>query len=496
MRVPTVVFRIACFLFIQLVLISWAATVRAEVCTGDNPTWLGGRVVVHEMNYDPPALRGVGEVFVYAYQRGDTPEGIRRMAVTDNDGYFCIHDTDEGEWLVTSYEPFTFRPFVIEMACTPGNCDLGDIHVDRSMARISDDFVDYEDGWWGGPFAQTVEMPADAQALVKISVRSAAGSVNDLQVYEGEGTGGALVGDSSLQIPDNAGGGRGTAVFPPGLAGVQGEELYTVVLGGGSAVWRLSGDAYGDGQMFSISGNDLFPIAGQDMCLTIGVDGPNGLHTSFYAPNNDGYIYGSTIAQSFVARSPYITHAHFFVGTPCDLCRIQASISDTVDGPPIGPVKETQGVHEQGVAFGWFGGEVPVTVGQAYYVRYHFPEGWSVAYTLSQGPVGGDVYAQGEAFSDGNPQGVDLWGRVMGGDDGGDDDDAADDDDAGDDDDVGDDDDTGDDDAADDDDLPGDDDTGGGGEGGCSCAASGTDYAFWVCLALLLPSLKAIQRRR
>ncbi len=441
-----------------------AATARAETCPDDEPTWIGGRVVVDEPNMDPPGIRGVGEVFVYAYERGDSATAVRTMAVTDGDGYFCIHDTHAADWVVTCGEPFTFRPFVMEVTCSEENgCDLGEIRIDEHMLRISDDYVDYVDGWWGGPFAQTIVMPSDAESMVKLSVRSATGSVNDVVVLEGQGLEGTVVGQSALEIPDNAGGGRGTAVFPPGEARVEGGQVYTVELGGGSAVWRLSGDGYGDGAMFDVSGTTLTERVGEDMCLTLGVDGPDGLYTSYLVPNQDGYIVGSTITQSFVARSDTITHAHFVVGSPCDECRIQASIGETPDGPAIGPVKEMTGIHEQGVAFAWFADEVPVTRGETYHVRYHFPDGWSVAYTSAADPLGQDHYAGGEATADGVSQGVDLWGRVMGprtavGDD---DDDAAGDDDAGDDD------------AAGDDDVGAPGDVDAGGEGGCGCSAAG-----------------------
>ena len=131
----------------RLCLILWIAALAlpavAEVCPDDEPTAINGRVVVWEDNLDPPAMRGVGEVFVYAFEPGDSTEGTRFMAVTDGDGHFCIHDTFEADWVVTSYEPFTFRPFVTEIHCAPDACGLGEIQLDEQMVRISDDYVDY-----------------------------------------------------------------------------------------------------------------------------------------------------------------------------------------------------------------------------------------------------------------------------------------------------------------------------------------------------------------
>ena len=133
---------------------------HAEICPGDQPTWISGRTVVWEPNLDPPQLRGVGEVFVYAYEPGESTAGTRFMAVSDPDGYFCIHDTTEGDWAVTSFEPFHFRPFVREIHCDPAGCDLGEIQLDQPMVRISDDYIDYGDDWWGGPWARPRRPPA------------------------------------------------------------------------------------------------------------------------------------------------------------------------------------------------------------------------------------------------------------------------------------------------------------------------------------------------
>jgi len=396
-----------------LVAAACASVATAEVCPDTEPTAIGGRVLVWEDNLEPPALRGVGEVYVYAFEPGDSTEGTRYMAVSDGDGYFCIHDTYDADWVVTSFEPFTYRPFVREIHCQPGACDLGDIQLDQTMVRISDDYVDYQDGWWGGPFAQTVVMPAGAENLVKVSMRSACESTNDVNVYEWGGSGPA-VGISVLQFPSTAGGGRATAFFQPGDVQVTPGVTYQITLDGGSAAYRADGDIYPDGEMLWWDSDIWVPISGTDLCLTLDVDGPDGNLTNFISGGQDGWVYGSTVGQSFVARSESITHASFVVGSPCDFCRIKASISQTFDGPAIGPTKETTGLHEQGVAFAWFEGEVPVEPGHTYFIRYNFPVDWSVAYTWSQDAGGNDPYASGEAYADGAPQGVDLWGRILG----------------------------------------------------------------------------------
>ena len=450
----------------------------AEICPDDQPTAMRGRVVVWEDNLDPPAWRGVGEVFVYAYGPGDHVGQPRTMAVSDGDGHFCVHDTTEGEWVVTAFEPFTYRPFVREIQCAPGACDLGDLALDDALVRISADDVDYQDGWWGGPFGQTLVMPPGAVSLSKISFRSAAASTNDVEVSEWGGSGPVLA-TATVGFPDTPGGGRATAFFQPGEAAVDDQTTYFVSLGGGSAAYR-AGDIYAGGEMYGWDSDIWVPVGGTDLCLTLDVDGVDGNLTSYISGGQDGWVYGDTVGQSFVARSEAITHAAFVVGTPCDLCTIQASIGETFDGPAIGPVKETRGVHEQGVAFAWFSDEVPMIAGHEYFVRYHFPDGWSVAYSWSADAAGDDVYEAGDAWADGNAQGTDLWGRVMGPMEiPGDDDDVADDD-------TADDDDSSDD---DDDASPG---PGGGGEGGCECSASAGGNG----LVLLLLGLLAAARFR
>jgi len=353
---------------------------------GDASAEICGRVTVFEPNLQSPAERGLGEVFVYAFEPGESSPATRFMAVSDPDGNFCIHDTEPGDWVVTAWEPFQFRPFVVEISCQDTPCDLGTIRVDASMVRISDDFLDYEEGWWGGPFSQSVQAPPGAQSAVKITFRSGAPGNNDVFAYLGDGPVGEPLATSTLSFAPN--GGRGTAVFAPGELSFGEGEVLTFELGGGSAPWRNAGNPDSSGQMYS--GADA--VAGTDLCLTLDVDGPDGNLTSYVVAGENGWRDGGVLTQSFVARSESVTHASLFVGSPCVSCPIRASISDTVDGPPIGPAKESQGIEQQGIAFAWFGEEVPVTPGQTYFVRYEFLDGYGVAYAR-----------------DGN-----LWGRVMG----------------------------------------------------------------------------------
>jgi MYXO-CTERM domain-containing protein len=406
-------------LFATLVVL-WARPTRSEQCPQNEPEWIGGRVVVWEQNLNPEQLRGVGEVFVYAFEPCNSTPGTRYMAVTDADGYFCIHDTFAGDWVITAFEPFQFRPFVTELSCSAGNCDLGEIRIDQSMVRISDDFVNWNGSWNWGSFAQSIVAPSGALSLVKVTFRTAdtGGSDHDVHVYDGDGSSGTLptnpVGSSMLHFHSSATGARATAVFDPGAVTISAGSPYTVVLGGSSCAWRLDNNAYGDGQMYGVNGNTLTPMSGQDLCLTLGVDGPDGNLTSFVVAGENGWVSGDTVSQSFLATSEEITHASLFVGTPCSFCRIRASVHETLGGPPIGPVKETQGLQQQGVAFGWFAGEVPVDPGQTYYVTFAFPDGANAVYARDSAPGGGDAYAGGQAYANGGGQGKDIWGRVMG----------------------------------------------------------------------------------
>ena len=88
---------------------------------------------------------------------------------------------------------------------------MGEIRLDEHMFRISDDYVNFGSDWWGGPFAQSIVMPAASVSLVKVTFRSGAGSTNAVNVYQGQDLSVAPVGSSSLSIPGNPGGGRGTA---------------------------------------------------------------------------------------------------------------------------------------------------------------------------------------------------------------------------------------------------------------------------------------------
>lgn len=387
---------------------------RAEQCPPGEPTWISGRVTVWEPNLDPAQLRGLGEVYVYAFEPGDSTASTRYMAVSDADGHFCIHDTFAGSWVVTAFEPFQFRPFVVDLACAPGACDLGELRVDESLVRISDDYVSFGTDWWGGPFAQSVQMPPDALSLVKVTFRSGTGSDNPVSVHAGETLTDPPLTTAAVSFPDNPGGGRGTAHFAPGEGVVTPGALYTIVLEGGSAPWRLGGNAYGAGQMYTVAGQTLDPVADTDLCLTLDVDGPDGNLTSLVVTHNDGWVFGQTVVQAFVARSAAVTHASVVSGTPTGFRRIQASVSATLNGPPIGPTKETTGLDQQGVAFAWFPGEVVVTPGQTYYVRFHFPEGGYAVYRRETDPAGQPVYPAGQLYAENSPEPGALWGRILG----------------------------------------------------------------------------------
>lgn len=387
---------------------------RAEQCPPGEPTWIRGRVTVWEPNLNPAQLRGLGEVYVYAYEPGDSTPQTRYMAVSDPDGHFCIHDTFAGPWVVTAFEPFQFRPFVVELSCVDGACDLGEVRVDEHLVRISDDYVSFGSDWWGGPFAQSVQMPVGAESLVKVTFRSGAASSNTVFVHAGETLAGAALTTAAVSFPDNAGGGRGTAHFTPGEALVIPGALYTIVLDGGSAPWRLTGNPYGVGQMYTVAGQTLDPVADTDLCLTLDVDGPDGNLTSVVVTHNDGWVFGQTVTQAFVARSAGVTHASVVSGTPSGFRRIQASVSASVDGPPIGPTKETTGLDQQGVAFAWFANEVVLTPGQTYYVRFHFPGGGFAVYRRELDPAGQPVYPAGQLYADTSPESGALWGRILG----------------------------------------------------------------------------------
>ncbi|QQR91280.1 MAG: hypothetical protein IPJ88_06010 [Myxococcales bacterium] len=394
------------------------STAYAEQCPNDQPSWIRGRAVYNEQGVS----RTLGEVYVYAYERGQSTANTRYIAVTDNDGYLCIHDTGYGEWVVTVYEPFTFRPIVRELNCSASACDLGDLHLDTAL-RISDDHLGYDGNWWGGSFAQTVLMPEDSLSLVKVSFRDgAAQNPISIQVFEGQQATGTPIGSAGLRVLSLSN--RDSAVFQPGEVLVNPGELYTFVGSGGWAPWRDTGDRYPSGQGFSVDGNGaLSELSNQDIALNLDIDGPDGNLTSMYVHYNDSAEGGSDFAQSFIARSASITHASVFVGGGSGLRRIQAFISATKDGPAIGPIKESKGLPEQGVAFAWFANEVPTVVGQTYFLRIHYPTGSFSLYTRRQVPrsdpnatsqTESDAYKAGELWVNGGLAQGDLSGRILG----------------------------------------------------------------------------------
>ncbi len=400
------------FLLTLVVGASAPSLAPAEICPQNNPEWMDGRIIVWEPNLEPPVFRGVGEVFVYAYERGDSTVDTRFIAVTDPDGYFCIHDTSPGDWVITVFEPFVFRPIVAEITCTAGECDAGEIRVDQ-MIRISDDYLDYGPDWYGYSFAQTLLMPEGAVSVAKMSFRSGGGDNVEVLVYDGVTAQGPTIGSSWLRVPGP--GGRDSALFVPGALAVEPGQVITVVGQGGWAPWRTTGDSYPDGQGYTLDGEaNLQPIADTDISVAADIDGPDGNLTNFLVLASDGAYSGTTFAQSFVARTRAVTHASVFTGPPDGLRRMQASIGASPDGPAIGPVKETKGLQQQGVAFAWFDGEVPVTPGETYYLRITYPEQSHVTYTRHLDPAGNDLYPGGSLAVDGNAVSGYLWGRILG----------------------------------------------------------------------------------
>ncbi|MBS1119786.1 MAG: hypothetical protein H6Q90_2014 [Deltaproteobacteria bacterium] len=381
---------------------------RAETCPENQPGWMRGRAIVFEPNLTPPGDRGIGEIFAFAFRRGDSEPGTRYLAVSDSDGNLCIHDTSAGEWVVTSLEPFTFRPIVREVTCTARSCDMGELHFEA--LRVSDDYVEYNTDWWSGSLAETITVPEGATSLAKLTFRSGAESRNAVEVHRGLDVTGEPIARSSISFP--GGGGRATAAFAPGVPLTPGETLTIAVLGSW-APYRL-GDVYAGGAAYQV-GDDhsLNPIANTDLCFNLDLDS-GGSATSFLVSANDGYEFGSDLAQEFVAHSTAITHASAFTGGPEGFRRVRIFVSETPNGPPIGPVKETIGLHDQGIAVAWFADELPVTIGQHYYLRVQYPELGHATYTRKQLPDRSAPYPDLVLRVDGNPVDGSLVGRVMG----------------------------------------------------------------------------------
>ena len=391
-----------------LTFLTGMQTAAAEECPSSEPTSIRGRVVVDEPNKNPPGLRGIGEVFVYAYPVGRPDTGKRKIAVTDPKGHFCIHDTNAGKWIVTSAQPFQFRPFVETLDCQAGSCDLGEIRLDESLLRISDDFVSYDSNWWGGPYAQTITVPSGAASINAITFRSAGQSSPEVQVLKGKTISGSPLARDTIGFPGNPGGSRETAFFEPGELTVTPNQTYTVYFNGSGGLWRLGGDSYGGGEMFDAGGGSLSAISGTDMCLTADVDGPDGNLTSHYSGGQSGAVQGNVVAQQFVARSEAITHVTIFVGPPKGTHEIRVSIGETPEGPAIGAARETGVLHQQPGAFAWAPGAVDVTPGQKYWVRFEFPEARKSVYFDEDNPAGGPLWV------DGTQKKGAFWGRVMG----------------------------------------------------------------------------------
>lgn len=389
-----------------------AAPALAVPCPTDAAGAIEMRFVVFEPNLDPPADRGLGEVFAYAYERGESTAGTRFIAVSDRDGVACIEGTGEGDWTVTVFEPFVFRPVVREASCGAGVCDLGTIRLDTAL-RVSDDYVDFGSGWFGGPFAQTLTVPAGAVSVAKITFRDGATGPRPLDVYAGDlPPSGAPLASSGFRI--DGPGGRDSALFAPGALPVAEGDALSLVIDAGWAPWRVGGDPLAGGAMYAREGDTWTEIGGVDLAFNLDLDGVDGTVTSHLALGTDGSVQASWIAQRFVARSRAITHASLFVGPPDGLRRMRAQIAATPDGPPIGPVRETQGLQQQGVAFAWADGEVPVTPGETYYLRVDFPEGRYGVYTRRDDARGVPLEPAGSLIADGSPAEGLLWGRILG----------------------------------------------------------------------------------
>lgn len=400
-------------------------TATAAPCpdTPEASHWVRGRLMVRAANLGPDEIRGVGEVYVYAYKKSTSSQGSAYWTMSDNNGDFCLENTAQGSWVVTVFEPFHFRPFVREVDSVLSTCHMGNIFLDSSMLTISDDYVEGSYREWGGPALQSVVLPENTVAMIKVTFRSAAFGQNYVELYEGEGatlSSMSLLGTSSLQFPEPYGG-RGTAVFQAGgLPGVPG-NAYTVLLAGESAPYRLTDNAYSQGQMYDLSGENLVARTNEDLCLHLDLDGPDLNRTSYLVLGSDGYEWGHTFVQTFVARSEEITHMSISVGTPEGARRILASVHETLQDAnagtnPVSSVKEMEAWPQQTVAFAWFVGEQPVTPNHTYYARFYVPrEDGQALYTHKKDSLGSDLVSSGgPLYVDGvQVQGY-AWGRIMG----------------------------------------------------------------------------------
>ena len=91
-----------------------------------------------------------------------------------------------------------------------GGLGLGEISLDTAL-RISDDFVDFGDDWFGDTFAQTFLAPDGAVSLVKASVRSGNPGTHPLEVFAGQTQGGEPLGRAYFRI--DRGSGRDSAIM-------------------------------------------------------------------------------------------------------------------------------------------------------------------------------------------------------------------------------------------------------------------------------------------
>ena len=400
-----------------------AAPGAAEPCSSQDTTSLRGRVTVFEPNRpDGPGTRGVGEVFVTAYGRAaEGTVGLSApVSVTDPDGNFCVHEPPTGDVVLTMVEPFTFRPAVRVYSCPLGGCELGDVRIDESAIRVSDDFAEgiAQREWSGDTLAQTITLPPGALQVVKVTFRAdGAGGAFHARVHQG-GVTGPVVGAGNFRIGDR--GGRDTAMLlGPArmLDGTGGEfTLVTEVASGtGWAPYLMPNDVFA-GTLFTVAGaGDVQERPGQDLCFNLDVDGIDGHVTSLLATNNTGYVPAHQLDQVFVARSRAITHASVYSGSPNGFRQVQASLIDDATGMQIGPTREMRGLQDQGVSFAWFEDETPTVPGQAYRLRIEFPEGAFAVYIRTQDHLGEPFFPGAAIIADGNrTDGAVIWGRIMG----------------------------------------------------------------------------------
>jgi len=233
-----------------------------------------------------------------------------------------------------------------------------------------------------------------------------------LTIHEG-GPGGEQIGPSM----DLTAGGGSTARYLYGDGGVQtvaGQTYYVKLFhsGGGLHTYKNSGDPYPNGQAYYGG----VAQTGVDLSMTIFED-CDGQATMYCVPHNisstDGF-YANEIGQTFKARGANILSVCLRLSTGGGNKNATLSI---VDGGPggtqIGPTKavfvKDYGGTGQKVTACWLPGEVPVTVGNTYYVKLECSQGIYAFCSYSD-----DVYPDGTAYMNGVVHRGDLFGTIMG----------------------------------------------------------------------------------